>query len=62
MGCRSMSSEQRAQSDTSQSASGSQTIRMEARAAEEAKHESDSRLWCEEIDREGGIEWDEVDW
>lgn len=40
-----MSSEQRAQSDTSQSASGSQTIRMEVRAAVEARHESGGRLW-----------------
>lgn len=41
---RSMSSEQRAEFDTLQSASGSQTIRMEVRAAEEARHESDSSL------------------
>ncbi len=39
----SMSSEQRAESDTSQSASGSQTIRID-KAAEEARHESDSSL------------------
>lgn len=41
---RSVSSEQR-ESDTPQSASGSQTIRMEVRAAQEARHESDSSLW-----------------
>lgn len=57
-----MSWEQRAESDTSQSASGSQTIRMEVRATEEARHESHSSLWWGEIDREGGIEWEEVDW
>lgn len=41
----SMSREPRAQSDTVQSAGGSQTIRTEVRATEEARHESDGSLW-----------------
>lgn len=40
---RSVSSEQGAESDILQSASGSQTIRMEVRAAGKASHESDRR-------------------
>ena len=57
-----MSSEQRAGLDTLQGASGSKTIRMEVRAAAEARHESQFSLRYLEIERGGGIEKDEVDW